>query len=222
MSIFVKYIQESFKRMKQHSINGTPIVVKDDFIGDIDLDFVSREMSSMIPFHLMDGLDIIYVGSFEELEEKEVNAIYLNGAIYVTNLQSSEEDLINDLVHEIAHFVEEKYTEKVYGDSMIEREFYRKRNIMADLLQRRGYDVPHKFRVSPEYNQGIDDFLYKFVGYPKLRDMITNLFISPYSITDIREYFAISFENYILGDKNEVRETTPSVYIVLEDIIGNN
>lgn len=220
MNKFTKYIQESYKKMKQYRLYGTPIVVKDDFVGDIDLDFVSSHIQKIVPRNFLDDLDIIYVGDFKELEEKEVNALYLNGAIYVTNLQSSEQDLIDDLVHEIAHLVEEKYANIIYGDDKIEREFLYKRNVLFDILEDKGYEVPEHFRHQLEYDKTIDDYLYKYVGYPKLRDMISGLFLSAYSVTDIREYFAISFENYFLGNKNDVRDVTPSVYIVLEEIRG--
>lgn len=220
MSRYVKYIQESYKKMKQYSIYDIPIIIKDEFVEDIDLEYITSTLEKLLPKRLVDGLDIIYVGHFEELQQKEVNALYLNNAIYVTNVQSSESDLIDDIVHEAAHFVEEKYTGNIYGGSHIENEFLKKRNRLFDILEDKGYEVPEKFRHTIEYNKAIDDYFYKFVGYPVLRDMIGNLFISAYSVTDIREYFAISFENYILGNKSEVRETTPSVYIVLEEITG--
>lgn len=220
MSQFVKYIQESYRKMKQFSIHTIPIVVKDDFVGPIDLEFVSKKVKSIIPANLIEGLDIIYVGEFDELEEKEVSALYLNGAIYITNIQTSEQDLIDDLVHEMAHFIEEKYTDVIYGDDKIEREFLQKRNKLFDILEHKGYDVPEKFRHLLEYDKTLDDYLYKFIGYPKLRDMIGGLFVSAYSTTDVREYFAISFENYFLGNKEDVFNITPNVYLVLQNLTG--
>ena len=35
-----------------------------------------------------------------------------------------------------------------------------------------------------------DNFLYKKIGYDKLSLLTSGLFLSPYSITTIREYFA--------------------------------
>lgn len=222
MRNYVKYIQESYKKMKQYSVHGTPIVIKDEFVQDINLESIVKRIESVIPRTLVDGLDIIYIGHFDELDEKEVNALYLNGAIYVTNVQSSEEDLLNDIVHEFAHFVEEKFTNNIYGNSDIEREFLKKRETLFDILESEGYDVPERFRHTVEYDKALDDFFYKYVGYPTLRSLMGSLFISAYSVTDIREYFAISFETYFLESKNEVREITPSVYIVIEDILRND
>lgn len=206
--------------MKQYSLYDTPLIIKDDFIEDIDLNNILANIEKMIPPNLVNGLDIIYVGDFEELEEKQVNAIYVNGGIYITNIQSSEQDFVDDLVHELAHFVEDKYANLIYGGDEIEREFLSKRNILFDILEDKGYEVPEKFRHQLEYDKTIDDYFYKFIGYPKLRDMIGGLFISAYSVTDVREYFAISFENYFMGNKNEVRDITPNVYIVLEELRG--
>ena len=49
------------------------------------------------------AVDVIYVGDFQEFEEKRFNAAYEDGAIYVINVQDNAKDMADDIVHEIAH-----------------------------------------------------------------------------------------------------------------------
>ena len=48
------------------------------------------------------------LGTFLILKRKDTNAAYENGAIYIINVQDSAMDMADDIVHEIAHAVEEK------------------------------------------------------------------------------------------------------------------
>ena len=195
-----------------------PIVVKDDFVEDINIENIKEKVESLLPAHLVNGIDIIYIGEFQELHDKEVNALYLDGAIYITNVQTSEQDLIDDLVHETAHFVEEKYTADIYGDSDMEWEFLRKRKKLNSILRQEGYHTPDNFHKELEYNLNIDNFLYREVGYPKLRELTNGIFLSAYSITNVREYFAIGFEYYFLRDKNDVASCCPGIFRILQKL----
>jgi len=48
------------------------------------------------------------------------------------------------------------------------------------------------------------------------------LFYSPYAITSLREYWANGFENYLLGDKQMLRDLSPILYNKIETIIDNS
>ena len=62
------------------------------------------------------------------------------------------------------------------------------------------------------HTQKFDDYLYKQVGYEHLTNLAMGLFINPYSITDIREYFATGFTEYLMGDRNYLRTVSPFLY----------
>ena len=70
-----------------------------------------------------------------------------------------------------------------------------------------------------EYSHDLDMFFYENVGYEKLENFCMGLFVRPYGCTDLREYFATSFEEYILGDRDYVKKVCPRVY---SKIIGMN
>ena len=87
---------------------------------------VFSSFKKIIPSHLLSGVDIIYIGQFDVFKEKEVNAVFQDGAIYVTNEQSSVKDMVDDIIHELAHSVEEKFTEFIYDDNALKEEFLKK------------------------------------------------------------------------------------------------
>ena len=52
--------------------------------------------------------------------------MYKDGAIYLSPEQDNEEDLLDDILHELAHAVEKKNEDLIYRDGRLEREFVMK------------------------------------------------------------------------------------------------
>ncbi len=217
----MSWIQESYTRSKKiqdsYDLNGIPIYIKNKFVNDIDMSFVTRFINSRIPSFLMKGVDVIYVGQFEDLILRNVNAIYQDGAIYMTNEQRDEMDVIDDIIHEFAHACEKEYTHKIYNGS-VEREFLGKRRRLYSVLKAEGYDVTPTFKISMDYDRDIDDFLYMEVGYTKLNNLVNGLMPSAYAATSLREYFAICFEEYFMGDIQYLKSVCPAAYNVLQSL----
>ena len=214
MSWLENSIKEA-KNLKDHyNMQGVDIFIKDKLDSNIDVDFVIRYISTRLPKHLMVSVDIIYVGNFKMLVDREVNAIYEDGAIYLTNEQDSEMDMIDDLIHEIAHSNEKRFQDLIYGDGKLETEFLAKRKALQNIIlnQEKKYKVPIHFALDPTYSKVIDDFLYKGVGYGALWQMVPGIFPSPYAATSLREYFARGFEEYFMGKPNELKSVCPILY----------
>ena len=93
---------------KEYNIFGISIFEKDKLPDLIDLGEISNKIEHLLPRYMFYGIDIIYVGQFEELNTRNVNAMYKEGALYLTNDQSNNEDMIDDIVPEISHSLEEK------------------------------------------------------------------------------------------------------------------
>ena len=155
---------------------------------------------------------------FEVFKEKQVNAIYEDGAIYVTNKQDSDRDLIDDIIHEIAHSIEENHTELIYQDALLKREFLGKRERLFWTLQSNDYKPYSKMRTSFVYDEDIDLYFYKDVGYEAMWHLINGLFPSPYSATSLREYFAIGFEEYYLGERSSLKRDCPILFSKIKEL----
>jgi hypothetical protein len=201
IGVDMKWVSNSInesKNLKDHyKLHGIDIIVKDNLPEQIDISFVIKYITTRIPHFLLSGIDIIYIGQFEMLIDREVNALYEDGAIYVTNNQQDEMDMIDDIVHELAHAVENIYSEIIYGDELLEREFFlRKRQLINVLASNNQPLPPAQFRFSLGFDQET----------------------SPYSATSIREYFARGFEEFYLGDRKSLTKNNSVLYSKLQEL----
>ena len=143
---------------------------------------------------------------------RDINAFYEDGAIYVTNQQDDEMDMIDDIIHELAHSVERNNQDLIYGSGALQREFKGKRRNLFTLIQDM-YDVPEGFLFNIDYDIEIDEFLYKTIGYDILNQMVANIFVSGYAATSVSEYFARGFEEYFIGNKKVLRDLSRYLHI---------
>ena len=77
-----------------------------------------------------------------------------------------------------------------------------------------GYKIPLSVFMDPEYNQELDLFLYEKIGYDKLSTIAAGVFIDPYAITSLREYFATGFTEFYLHPDNHgfLKKVSPQLY----------
>lgn len=216
MSI-LDYIRENSQKakinMKEYKfVNNIMVYVKDDLPPDINLNNVLVRLRKSIPSHLFSGIDVVYVGQFDKLKKKAFNAAFMDGAIYISNRQFSEDEMVDDFVHELGHSIEEITNFDLYSDETISDEFYAKRMKLKQILNANGYKVDgYKFEEL-EYSDKFDMYLYEDIGYPALTTLTVGLFCSPYGATSIREYFANSFEHYFMKSPEYVKRISPAAY----------
>lgn len=177
----------------------------------IDLQAVLDAIEERIPQVFFHNIDSIYIGHFEEFEKNSVNAFYSHGALFITNEQSSQEDLLDDIVHESAHAVEKMFPEYIY-DISLESEFLSKREQLFNRLKRENWNVEISQFLDIKYTKEFDELLYMEIGYPLLASLTYDLFNSPYGITSIQEYWANGFEAYFLGDAQKIKSLSPQIY----------
>ena len=211
------FLENQKKRLQKNSdfytSRGIHVYFKDKIANEIDVESVMAKIESKLPAHMLSEIEMIVIGWFDEFEERVVNAFYDSGAVYVSNIQSSDEDLFDDIVHEISHSVEEAYGYQIYGDQKIKDEFLRKREYLHDIMWKMGYKAPKSFFNNVEFDVEFDEFLHKKVGYDKLSTIMQGMFVSPYAATSLREYFATMFtEFYLSSEHNFLKKVSPMVY----------
>ena len=201
--------------------NHIDVYIKDSLPKSFDLEGVLAKIEHTIPDSLMQDIDAVIIGEFQMLKSRDLDAIYEDGAIYLTNDQNSEEDMFDDVVHEVAHAVEKNSGMEIFGDGQLETEFINKRRVLYSTLNAYGitnlsmYDY-----LNPEYDKKFDKFLYKTVGYDKLRHLVMGLYQSPYAATSLSEYWANGFEALFSGeDPKYIKETCPQLYDKLIEVV---
>ena len=221
LSVFItESASDAISQRRERYIYGDILVLlKDPVPHYIDLDSCLVSIEEMIPRHLVYGLDSIFIGNFPEFAERQINALYKDGAIYVTNDLETDEDFTEDVIHEIAHLVESTYGPVIYQDEKVAREFLGKRQKLFYILKEHGFKVSPKDFMNLDYSFDFDMFLLKQVGYEMLTQLTIGLFLTPYGATSLREYFAESFETLFIRDAKAVKELTPACYEKISDLL---
>jgi hypothetical protein len=212
----INHIQENNQKLPEYNLGSVQVIVKDRFTKSIDILSVFNDILSYIPDHFIELVDVIYIGEFDFLLKREVNSIYLDGAIYITNQQDDAQDFKDDLIHEISHAVEDNYKQFIYEDGLIEGEYFGKLKRLNSTLSHEGYDTSNISFFNTKLNKEFDEFLYKDVGYGPLRVLTDGLFLAPYSVTSLQEYWARGFEEYYLGERVYLKALCPYIYNKLQ------
>ena len=220
----IKESHDNFMKKRDyfHLFNGMlPVYVKDPLPEGFDIHGTLSNLEKIVPKQLFYNIDVIMVGDFEEFHRRQVNAMYQNGAIYVANDQDNPVDMIDDIIHELAHSIEEASVELIYGDNVLQQEFLGKRKRLLDILKQEGYNVRESEFLDTSFSLEFDHFLFSEIGYPTLASLTMNLFISPYGITSLSEYFANGFEKYLLNFENRkyLKNISPYLFNKIEEVI---
>ena len=195
--------------------SGIQVFTRDPLTNDdLDMDSVVSRFESLLPDHIRDEVEMIIVGQFDEFAERDINAFYKDGALYVSNFQTDNDDLLDDLIHETAHSVEEQYGMEIYADQKIKNEFLRKREHLYNILSKMNMATDKQRFMDTEYEQEFDEYLFNDVGYDKLSEILKGVVVTPYAMTSLREYFATAFtEFYFQPDShNYIKKVSPELY----------
>ncbi len=194
---------------------GLHVYFKDRVIDkNINVENVISQVEGILPQHLTSEVEMIIVGQFDEFEEKGFNAFYDSGTVFVTNLQDDEQDMIDDIIHEFAHSIEEPYGMDIYGDYKVRDEFLEKRNTLHNILWKSGFKIPKSLFNNIDFDQELDDILYRKIGYEKLQGMCKGIFLNSYAPTSLREYFATGFTDFFLrpDEHKYIQKMCPQLY----------
>jgi hypothetical protein len=110
-----------------------PVYFKNGLTKKINMDSVCKRVGNILPAYFFRNISAISIGQYDTLDDRSVDSVYDKKIIYLTNAQDDEEDIIENIVHETAHSLEEIYSKQIYEDGLLKKEFLRKRK---QLLQK--------------------------------------------------------------------------------------
>jgi len=204
------------------TVGSINIIVKDDLKYDLDLDDVSDVLTSL-PKNFLTNLDYIMFGDFDFLKQKGYNASYADNVVYVSNEQGNNLDVLDDIVHEIGHSVEERYDNLIYGDGVLESEFLKKRKSLSREMKKSGIHIPEELYMNPDYDESLDNIFANEIGYPSMTVISQGIYYSPYAATSLREYFANGFEAYFYHKDIYLKKVSPLLFAKMEELeMGEN
>ena len=209
-TLLIGYLKESVQRSGVYYLMGEiPVWSEDPLPEHINLRAVLDKIEEMMPAAYFRYVDAVKIGTFPEMIDRELNAMYLDGVLYISNFQASEEDMYDDIIHEMAHAVEDHNRELIYGDQRLMVEFLGKRKRLYSILKSQGYDVTMEEFLKVNYDEDFDMFLYQDIGYEKLNSLVMGLFPGAYSVTSLGEYFAVGFERFYMKEGKGLSKTCP-------------
>jgi hypothetical protein len=221
----IDYIKESNKRAQdrnEYMLFNVPVYVINKFPSNIKINNILDSVKDIINKKYLDGLETIYIGDFKDLNRRDIQSMLKDDAIWISsnNVKNviTEPLVVENIIHEIAHLVEEKYQSQIYGDGKLEREYNSKKNRLFHLLKNEGYDIDLDLFFSDDMLKEFDNFLYKVVGYDKISLLTAGLFLSPYSITTVREYFATGMLDYLTDNESYMKDISPVLYSKIKNI----
>ena len=217
------YVKKSSKKLFEQKIGSFHVFLKDGIPENIDIDYVFSRVESLIPDSILSLVDVVYVGEFDIFKKRNINASYIDGALYISNKQDNNPDMVDDIVHELAHAIEDHYNNFLYDDEEIKEEYFSKLKKLKSYLAFEGYDIRSVNFFNEKYNADFDNFLHKDVGYAKLAGFTKDIFFNPYSCTSLREYFSTGFENYFLNNNHDLLKVMcPYVYKKVYILVNNS
>ena len=98
-------------------------------------------------------------------------------------------------------------------------EFLGKRKRLKSILTANNWPVSEQDFSNVEYDEEFDLFLYEDIGYIELNAYITGLFVSPYAVTSLQEYWAVGFEDYFIGNREMVQKISPRLFSKIEGVL---
>lgn len=169
---------------------------------NIDLHKVFRRLSDIVPARIREKLNLIIFQQTTVHKLKNINAYYdtkTNNVYIAPKYQKSNEDLFDDIVHELAHCIEHKMKQYIPIESL-EREFLGKRETLYYLIKNYGFNVPDiEIYRDLKYNKSFDDYIYS-VDHNTMHQLANKAgIVSVYSTLSVSEYFAVGFEKFYLS-----------------------
>lgn len=227
-NILSTYIKEQIQKSNMTLLfRQIPVTVIGNINQNISVPIIIKSIESiLIKDTFVKNIENIYFGDFKFLADRSIQALYSDECIYVSTFNGKEnitnEVVLKDILHEIGHSLEESLGNLLYsGEMNLEEEYLRKKKSLLVKLISQGYKYNNiEEYTSSEYSKEFDKFLYSEVGYVIIENMISGIFMSPYSATSLSEYFANGFEEYLYGDQLDLKQVCPTLYNKLKYIIS--
>ena len=219
----IKYIAEKQKitraKFGSYNLHGVPVEVTAEI--NFDIFKVIERVKSILPEKTFKNLKSIKIKNMKpDSQELPFNAYYINRHLFIHNKQDNIIDAVDDIVHEMSHHIEKKYSDLIYGDKNLESEFITKRKFLYDILAANDMSPPNLMRTTTKYDKRLDDYLYNKIG-AKLNNFVNGLFINEYAATSLREYYGVGFEKYIMSYNNHktIKRQSPVLFYKLEQLV---
>ena len=110
MNKLVKRLKEQ-QNIEYLLFNSIPIIIKDKLSNNIDIKNLINSIENALPYSFRKLINSIIILDDPTFSQRKINAFYYNSSLYISNNQDNENDILDDIVHEYSHALEEKFEE---------------------------------------------------------------------------------------------------------------
>ena len=135
MNTVQKFIENQQNNRSEFLLfNKIPLFVRDQIESENSINIIKliKQLESFLPEQFKYLIKSIIILDDPSFKERDINAFYHENKLYVSNQQDDLNDILDDIVHEFAHALEEKYNKTIYADQEIENEFFKKKKIIKN------------------------------------------------------------------------------------------
>ena len=163
MNKLVKRLKEQ-QNIEYLLFNSIPIIIKDKLSNNIDIKNLINSIENALPYSFRKLINSIIILNDPAFSQRKINAFYHNDKLFISNNQDNENDILDDIVHEYSHALEEKFEEEIYFDGSIKDEFVNKRIQLERILRTSGYDTEKYNFKEINYDKSLDNLFLSVVG----------------------------------------------------------
>ena len=102
-----------------------PIYIINKLPVKINFNNVIKTLEKHIPAPILNMIEGIYIGEFDELKTRNIQAMFKDGVIYLSSFQNnpnvSEKWITKDICHEFGHALEDNLGKEIYADGKIRK-----------------------------------------------------------------------------------------------------
>ena len=93
--MLIENLKQKQKKLTDfYTSRGLHVYFREPLLNDeIDVEKVISNVESKLPKHLTSEVEMVIFGQFDEFAERNINAAYKDGALYISNFQDDEADL---------------------------------------------------------------------------------------------------------------------------------
>ena len=153
----VNYVKN--KKLFEYKLSNFEVFIKDPLPDNVDIISSLKDIEKRLPESFLNLIDVMYVGDFSFFEKRDINALYMDGAVYISNEQDNDRDLKDDIIHELGHAVEQKYYEPLFEDQEIKNEYFGKIKKLKNYIIFEGLPLKKVNIFNETYNKEFDDYL---------------------------------------------------------------
>lgn len=198
---------------------GIPIYFVKPFSNCSDEQFseIITRIEKEIPVRLFEYVDAISVIDFLKMSDSITS--YLDGdSIYISSTIGVDE-IYNSIVHEAAH----SYLHRIdiCSNYNLVQEFLQKRKYVYEDLAANNmlYGLSYHDFMNSYYDKKVDLIVTKKIGYDKIRERYSDLYVSPQSMLSLEEYYCCATE-YFFNDELKIQSICPILADVLKELFN--